>query len=58
MPVARTLRISRVNRSVGFSRPGRLLWARIMSGRNTVTGRPVRSCASRSRTSPAHLPVA
>ena len=29
--------------------------ARIMSQRNTETGRPHRSCASRSSTSPAHL---
>ena len=55
MPVATRLSISRVNMSGTLSWPTYVVSTMIMSQRNTATGRPHRSWASRSSTSPAHL---
>ncbi|SLI68242.1 Uncharacterised protein [Mycobacteroides abscessus subsp. abscessus] len=55
MPVTSRLSSSRVNTSGMLSCPAKLPWARIMSERNTATGRSKRSCAARSNTSAAHL---
>ena len=48
----------RVKASGTLSCPANRVCARIMSERNTITGSPHRSWASRSSTSPAHLLVA
>jgi hypothetical protein len=48
----------RVNMSGTLSCPRQRRCARIMSERKLLTGMPKRTCASRNRTSAAHLLVA
>ena len=55
MPVAARLSINLGGMSGRFSRPAYLVSARIQAQRNTATGRPHGSLASRSSTSPPHL---
>ena len=58
MPAATKLSTIRVTVSDRFSWPAYVGSAKITSQRNTATGSPHRSLASRSNTSPAHLLLA